>query len=144
MTVTIEEGNRRLLVLAEFLEKLPAAKFEYGGWGEGEPACPTTACALGWCPSIPEFAGQIELFREFGYSDGDISVRLVGDDTDIDDLDAFDTSLEAATEFFSLDDESARYVFIPAAETDIGVSPPQVATALEVAAHIRRFVASRS
>jgi hypothetical protein len=32
MTITTEEGNRRLLVLAEFLEKLPEKRFNYEYW----------------------------------------------------------------------------------------------------------------
>lgn len=47
----IPEGHRRLLVLAEFLEtKVPASAFDLSDWN-----CGTSACAVGWATTIPEF-----------------------------------------------------------------------------------------
>lgn len=44
-------GRERLRVLADFLDTVPPAKFNIRDW-----TCGTTACAIGWCPSIPSFA----------------------------------------------------------------------------------------
>ncbi len=52
---------RRLLKLADFLESLPRNRFCLERWvgrgWEGKPdlSCGTTACALGWATTIPEF-----------------------------------------------------------------------------------------
>lgn len=52
-------GKRRLLKLADFLEKLPPRKFAMRTWAtaakEGRPSCGTAACALGWATAIPAF-----------------------------------------------------------------------------------------
>lgn len=65
--VDFETGNKRLLKLADFLEKLHADKkrrkqFDYTNWvnralwkGKADLSCGTTACALGWATTIPEF-----------------------------------------------------------------------------------------
>lgn len=58
---SIEEGNRRLLVLADFLDTLPPERFDYNRWvgcdwaGRPDLSCGTTACALGWACAMPEF-----------------------------------------------------------------------------------------
>lgn len=58
---TVRVGNRRLLVLAAFLRKLPRKRFDYGAWvGEGwrgaqDLSCGTTGCALGWAATMPIF-----------------------------------------------------------------------------------------
>ena len=54
---------RRLLNLAAFLENLPKERFYFGTWAgtEEKPfggdgvhlSCGTTACALGWCATLP-------------------------------------------------------------------------------------------
>jgi hypothetical protein len=141
VTITIEEGNRRLLVLADFLEKLPAERFDYSEWCRGDVSCPTTACALGWCPSIPEFASKLELFHEHGEPHGPLGVRLVGS---VYDGDNYDISLQTAEVFFALNELEAEFVFVPSMMLGNEQAPTQRASAAVVAAHIRRFVASRS
>lgn len=58
-TPTKKTGNRRLLKLAEFLEKLPRKKFDYTHWYRAQSSdaykCGTTACAIGWAATMPEF-----------------------------------------------------------------------------------------
>lgn len=58
----IKEGNKRLLKLADFLDKLPKSKFNYevfidGNTWKGKPdlSCGTQACAMGWAASLPTF-----------------------------------------------------------------------------------------
>lgn len=138
MSVSIAEGNRRLLVLAEFLEKLEPEKFKYLEWARAaELSCPSTACALGWCPSIPEFAGELELFQE--PEGGDIGVRFRGSGAG----DAYDESILTAEHFFALSELEAEFIFVPSMMLGNEQSPTGRASAAVVAAHIRRFVESR-
>lgn len=54
-------SDARLLKLAAFLKNLPRKRFDYTSWvGEGfkgapDLSCGTTACALGWAATMPEF-----------------------------------------------------------------------------------------
>ncbi len=58
---TQKEYDDRLLLLADFLDKLPPERFNYAAWvghdwKEMEDlSCGTTACALGWAATMPEF-----------------------------------------------------------------------------------------
>jgi hypothetical protein len=138
MTITTEEGNRRLLVLAEFLEKLPEKRFNYEYWvgpnwdGTDLVNCKTTACALGWCAAIPEFkALGVEVYRA---SEHDFGVKM-GESSGSTWKDSWSTG----GRLFALSEMEFGDLFIAG-----GDSPPGNATASEVAAHIRRFVASRS
>ncbi|MGH7749129.1 MAG: hypothetical protein ACREQ5_30855, partial [Candidatus Dormibacteria bacterium] len=60
--VDINTGNARLLRLADFLENdVPADRFDFAHWvgkdwaGAPDLSCGTSACALGWATTIPEF-----------------------------------------------------------------------------------------
>lgn len=52
---------RRLLKLADFLETIPETRFDLRTWvgdswkGKQDLSCGTTACALGWACTMPEF-----------------------------------------------------------------------------------------
>lgn len=51
----------RLLRLAEFLETVPKERFDLSSWvgedwgGKQDLSCGTTACAMGWAATMPEF-----------------------------------------------------------------------------------------
>jgi hypothetical protein len=51
----------RLLLLADFLEKLEPERFYFNSWvgkswaGHADLSCGTTACGLGWASAMPEF-----------------------------------------------------------------------------------------
>jgi len=151
VTITIEEGNRRLLVLADFLEKLPPERFDYSCWagkdwgGAQDLSCGTTGCAMGWCPSIPEFYELgLRLFRD---SNDDVGVKKTGMRTD----DALASSFKTARVFFGLRADEPEWLFAPEHERwdtktgeTIATSPYRKAKPTEVAAHIRKFVASRT
>lgn len=49
--VTTKVGDRRLLKLADFLDKLPRKSFNFAKFAE-QTDCGTVACALGWCPVL--------------------------------------------------------------------------------------------
>ncbi len=147
----------RLLLLADFLERLPDKRFDYGHWigngWKGDPglSCGTTACALGWATAIPEFQalGLCAVKRP----NGNITVGIK------DDLDAgqFHRAPERAGEYvFGLADESEfDELFVPDDHWDCEErsqgecidceegKPCGQATAKQVAAHIRRFVAAK-
>lgn len=71
-------GNQRLIKLAVFLEKLPPKRFDYGVWAgnnwKGKPdlSCGTTACALGWATTIPEFKKLGLRLRRDQYNDVEV------------------------------------------------------------------------
>lgn len=148
--VTVEEGNRRLLVLAEFLEKLPGERFDYSVWvgvdwqGKSDLSCGTSACALGWAATIPEFQHLgLRLARERG--DTGAGFVCLGEPRK--DMALYSQSMRAARELFNVTTLEAEYLFHPDHGDPNGsdeFSPPEDATASEVAAHIRRFVKGRS
>jgi hypothetical protein len=75
---TLAVYNRRLLKLADFLEKLPRQRFSFHSWvgpewgGAQDLSCGTTACALGWACTIPAFqrlGARIEQGEDCVYPD---------------------------------------------------------------------------
>jgi hypothetical protein len=127
----------RLERLAAFLEALPPERFEFERWvgkdwgGKEDLSCGTTACALGWATTIPEF-------RELG-----LRLRLRSDGSGVVAMEykniehGWDPAHDAAEKVFGLDFWQAEHLFVP------GSSPgslPRNATATQVAAHIRAFV----
>ena len=128
----------RLLKLAEFLEALPRKRFDYGkfigeDWqGAPDLSCGTTACALGWAATMPEF-------RRLG-----LCVVESGPYTNlgtVKDLKTGETEESAALRIFGLDYHQADWLFIPGFD-DEKQRPNARATAKAVAKHIRRFVAN--
>lgn len=145
MTVSIGEGNRRLLVLAEFLEKLPPERFDYGTWvgrnwaGAKDLSCGTRACALGWATTIPEFQeAGLCLIRD-AYGDG--VVRFNRGEPN-----RYQSSLDAGAAMFGLNEDESAFLFYPGEVLDDEdePAPSDLASPSEVAAHIRKFVAGRA
>lgn len=144
--VSFEEGNDRLLELADLLEHLPDNRFDYNhwvgdDWGDAQDlSCGTTACALGWAATIPKLrAVGLRLARY--YQGGPGVVHLYDQD---DRLLASGTG--AAEEVFGITRREASWLFIPnfPAPWDDGEhGPPSNASAIEVAAHIREFISRR-
>ncbi len=136
----------RLLRLADFLDVLPAKRFDFGSWvgtswGDTQDlSCGTTACALGWAATMPEFrALGLRLARAW-CEDPCVAVGAVLD-TD----DAASISLNAAREVFGLTHDQANLLFIPGdADGDEETGRPnETASPREVAEHIRQFVAEQ-
>lgn len=124
----------RLLVLAEFLDKLPVEKFNFAiiadqhgkpmmeALAAGKTRCGTTACAIGWLPAV--FPNEFE-WKQVGSR---VDVLCVERDNR--------TDFSAAEEFFNILPYQAEWLFIP------GASPLEDdATPQQVAEHIRGFVA---
>ena len=130
--------KKRLLKLADFLQKLPPKRFDYGDWvgedWEGKPdlSCGTTACALGWATAMPKF-------RKLGlYLNPDGFPQMVGDNTG--------GTYEASATIFGLSTSEYSYLFLlgtmsPFDKTKYG--PDEDAFPKEVAKHIRKFVAKK-
>lgn len=97
-------GLRRLLKLADFLDALPPARFDYGVWvrsdwqGSSDLSCGTAACALGWATTIPEFRKMgLRLVRRFKSGVPVYKSR---------------EGASAAAAFFGVTDEEAFYLFV--------------------------------
>jgi hypothetical protein len=136
---------RRLLKLAAFLEKLPDNRFDYGLWvgpnwkGDADFLCGTTACALGWATTMPEFR-SLGLVMD--------RVRVVKDEK------TGKYGHQAAVRVFGLTANESDYLFTPRKPlygdlsdfscslpiVDKNLSPSSGATPRDVAYHIRRFV----
>jgi hypothetical protein len=143
--VTKATSNRRLLKLADFLTALPRKRFDYGVWvghdwkGAADLSCGTTACALGWAATMPEFRRLgLVLNPESGVFEGPIVNRK------------HDASgpTDAAMVTFGLDYDEATYVFHPESPPPYRLphlprGPEIDATPKQVATHIRRFVKNR-
>jgi hypothetical protein len=126
---------RRLLKLAAFLEKLPTERFNYQFWvgkdweGKADLSCGTTACALGWATTMPEFRRLglqlVKLNSNYAFV---VSARTGA------------SAFGAAQEIFGLDQDESAYLFSPGILYHGEESPPRTATPREVASHIRDFV----
>lgn len=108
----------RLEKLYAFLGTIKPKKFKFGSWAESPTGqtdvnvCGSTACALGWAASMPEFRKrglklQWEIYGWDHNMESEATVvmknkagfKIYGDD--------------AGAEFFGLTAEEAEYLFIP-------------------------------
>jgi len=143
-------GDRRLLKLAAFLEKLPPKRFDYGSYvgrdwkGMPDLSCGTTACAIGWATTMPEFRkyGLCLLYARDRWNGFHVPCGGSHHDAPL-----------AGTAIFSLNEAEWDYLFMPGSalynedysgEEELRPQgPSSEATAKQVAQHIRRFVAWR-
>ncbi len=134
-------NKRRLLKLAEFLEKVPRKRFDYASWvgddwgGKQDLSCGTTACAMGWACTIPSFR-KAGLKLKNSLLDG-TSLRTAYYTSNVPYFNGFE-GFDAAALFFDIDLRDARYLFgepnhTPFKDTS-EVTPKQVAKL------IRKFV----
>jgi len=127
-----ETAKSLLTELADFLDTLPPERFDYGHWvgsdwkGESDLSCGTTACAAGWATTLPSF-------RERGLRLGPKHHMVATKD---------ELGSAAIAQVLGIDVTDARYLFLPGTGLDpTDDRPSEYATASEVAAHIRRWVA---
>lgn len=105
----------RLEKLYTFLGTVKPTKFYFGNWAStnGDPdtkldvnVCGTTACALGWAGSMPEFRKRgLKLVWDKEWQEGEVWF------TDSDGDRAYGE--DAGAKFFGLTDKEAWYLFIP-------------------------------
>lgn len=129
----------RLMMLASFLEKLPPERFNFRVWGTKTKLddCGTVACAFGWATQIPAFAEMGLCLTRIDYQ---VCVAMKDDIAEVTDWDDAPTSCtflhRAAERVFGLTEGQFTRVFTPDHED----SPPSDASAVEVAANIRKCV----
>jgi hypothetical protein len=130
---------RRLLLLADFLEKLPRKRFYYGSWvgedwkGKQDLSCGTTACALGWAATLPSLRRAGLELRMSKHQNGYVAFRgMRGNRFEP----GHHQSLCAAAKVFaiSLDDANQLFAAPYPSRLDDDATPKQVAR------HIRKFV----
>lgn len=150
----IATGNARLLRLADFLDALPPERFNYNTWvgpnwkGAQDLSCGTTACALGWAATMPEF-------RELGLR---LSILprsgarpwVVLDGADLDSHDEYPWELIAAASaaVFGLNPRETTHLFQPAErdpddEFECELADESDFGPKDVAQKIRDFVTAR-
>lgn len=133
-------NKKRLLKLADFLDKLPRKKFDFGEvvFGPDKPnkelSCRSVACAVGWCPIVfPKIARYKRRKPQSSY----LYVGLVGKRTKY--------FSDTPRLLFDITHDEARGLFIPGWQDEIGLPYLQDrATPKQVATNIRRFVAKNS
>lgn len=148
---TREEGLHRLMLVANKLAKMPklptekSPGFNYNQWAPqfwsgDETLCGSSCCVLGLGTTIPVLrkAGlrMVHPAFENGWPHVSLAHRLTAG------------SCEAAQEVFALSIEEANYLFYSARSScfvdssgELLDSPPAHALPMEVAEHVRRFVA---
>lgn len=113
-------NKERLLKLADFLDTVPAEKFDLRTW-----QCGTTACAVGWACTMPEFQDE-GLVLANRWPDFIPFPMYIGY-----------TCWTAVKQFFELTSVNADHLF-DAGEYEPGATPQ------DVAVRIRRVVAEDS
>lgn len=109
----------RLEKLYDFLGTVKPAKFNFGAWGASNigatdlNVCGTTACALGWAASMPEFRKRgLKLqwsVATVGPGDKESEAVVVLKDKD----GQLYNGEDAGREFFGLTSDEADYLFLP-------------------------------
>lgn len=135
--MSTQEQLDRLSRLADFLDTLPPERFDFGTWASDADInqCGTTACALGWATTIPEFQA---LGLQLRPVEDPIIKCFVALESWVDDSNTFAASIAACGSVFGLTSKEAQYLFFPEYHL------PFDASANQVAAHIRKFVASKA
>jgi hypothetical protein len=111
-----EINKKRILNLADFVEKLPRNRFGFASWvghnwgGKPDLSCGTTACALGWATTMPEFSRLgLRLSKQIG-------VYLLNQPHE--EADYRLPYIQAADKIFGLAENEAELLFVPGPETD--------------------------
>ena len=130
----------RLTKLAKFLMKLPKQKFDFSLLRTVN--CKTTACALGWCPSVfKEWEVCKKPYETDMNDDGKItlkyfSTRLRGSKSN-----EPEESFDSAIEFFGISFEESRWLFDPYKQEDTPVRTlDEKSTPKQVAKNILAFI----
>ena len=162
MAATFQEGNARLLRLADFLmTSVPGIRFDYGSWvgsdwkGKPDLSCGTTACALGWGTTMPELRELgLRLFKRSAQQhsvNSSFPLMFVGQryreaigayDPGVA-IDMWNEACLACAEIFAVDEDETMLLFSPADCDEESYKPGPQAHPADVAKHIRMVVAER-
>lgn len=119
-------NRERLTILATFLATIPPERFDLGTWagndkihwgGEKDLSCGTTACAMGWAATIPEFQAlglHLEIPAHGFAQNGFAQIRFGNE-----------IAFAAAAEFMDLTPRETDYLFDPDYYDD-GATPAEV------------------
>jgi len=136
------ETNRRLLILANHLDTVPEARFDYDVYADvdvhesplDKPECGTQGCALGHATTIPEFR-DLGLVLTQWFPGACVHVEVKSESGKA--IGYFDRTIDirAAEVFFGISHLDACYLFLP------GKDEPRNNPSF-VANKIRTFVAN--
>jgi hypothetical protein len=149
----LSTGRGRLAHLADFLDTVKLREFDLRTW-KREADCGTTACAVGWAATLPEFqelgfyiqklnmyqgddmGGSFRPIYTFGgtraiHGDSHWSAQPSGSAV---------TQWEAVDAFFEIPSEVSGYLFLAGSYDEDGEDDATVAPG-EVAARIREYLA---
>lgn len=142
--------KNRLLLLADYLDKLPPERFNYNVWvgtdwkGKWDLSCGTKACALGHACTIPELRDAgLRLVREGsnGVSGG---IVVLAQHLAKEDFDPSNYHCSETRSVFDLTEDEFELLFVPYDHSGMTWekrrAPNSDATAQDVADHIRHFV----
>ena len=125
-------GERRLIKLIEFLEKLPRKKFNFRNLvtkADRRHTCATVACAVGWLPAVfPRHAHWADLEGVDGEN------RSIG----------LDEGFEIADALFKMEGATATHLFNPSKQQYLHTELPTCdsdATPKQVAKMLRKYLA---
>lgn len=133
----MKTGWKRILLLADFMEKLPGKRFDFrtfvgGDWkGAADLSCGTAACALGWATTMP-------VFRRLGLRvTADRCIELQGEPMNA------PLTLPKFLRIFDIDNETKFRLFFPGSSSFLffpGDYLPANATPKQWASHARKIV----
>ncbi len=142
--------KKRLLKLADFLDKLPRKKFKFTEVVSGKETpnktltCGSQACAIGWCPVVfPRLTEYVGVSSYTGMNDY-IVVKMKGMNFDGGSLDSV---THIGEELFGLSDPESYALFVPDHPQAwiLDLKPlGETATPKQVAKNIRKFVAIKT
>lgn len=118
-------NRERLTILAKFLATIPDERFDLGTWagndhiawgGDKDLSCGTTACAMGWATTIPEFRELgLHLEKPSSFVRNGFAQLRFGDEV----------AFMAAGAFMDLNTRETDYLFDPDSYDD-GATPAEV------------------
>ncbi len=120
---------KRLLKLADFLEKLPRKQFDICEIASKDEACGTVACVAGWAGFVPAFRRAGLKMVDEGKSSGKLSLMVNGV--------VKDNLLGAVAMFLGLSWRDEADLFWPSGYDKANVTPK------DAAKKIRRLVAAK-
>ena len=139
---------KKLIRLAVFLENLPPERFNFrhivdsNTWeGHQNLSCGTTACAIGWCPTIWPKHLKLVPYEDYKSSVVVVLKNEVPESVCPSERDTFKSDI---SKFFGITAEETRQLFQPGVYCDWSKAPFKAiygdASAKRVAEHIREFV----
>ena len=138
--------KKRLLKLADFLDKLPRKKFNFTEVVSGQETpnktltCGSQACAIGWCPVVFPRLTEYHITSGWSTAHNFLVVKMKGVDFDGGSLDSV---THIGEELFGLDYSESYALFVPNNTQALGLGLRSLgddATPKQVAKNMRKLV----